>query len=285
MKRRQFHPILIETLLTGRGFAWAILISRVMALLSRSGVGSPLTSFSWPPLELLEPWARTATRSYTSSADSLDVRVRYRTALAQYHRATDVLQMNVVNRIGLAENLCSGFRIGADVAMQFGKSTFDIGLSRSYFSAAEEVVQAYRTALGTRRQAVVTVRAFMKDIDELPRRNDMPKLQAVTLSKILQALQLAHPEIYSKSFEEIVSLDSQAPSKFLEQIEGLRKLKEINVSQGLEVSKLCSAVFREIKFFSSYDNPIHHRILIEESQIFNQYYKLVDLTADFLAYK
>jgi len=268
----------------GGSFAWAIPIGQVTALLDKSGSGKPFANYLWPEEALLAPWAKASTRSYaTTTKDSFGLRVEYRKALAQYEAATEILR----NEAGVSAgaSLCSTLRIMGEFSAKEGKTTIDLAGSEFYFSYTEDSVARYQSALDRRAAAISTVRQFMKNIAELPNRADMPKSDAENLRKTLQAMELAQPELYSASFEEIASIDAKDASKLLGKLKSYAGKKAMRASDASDTSILCTKVFDDMKRFERYSRSPDDRMLNQEANIYKAYVKLVDLTADFLVYK
>jgi len=125
----------------------------------------------------------------------------------------------------------------------------------------------------------------MKNIAELPNRADMPKSDAENLRQTLQAMELAQPELYSASFEEIASIDAKDASKLLGKLKSYAGKKAMRASDASDTSILCTKVFDDMKRFERYSRSPDDRMLNQEANIYKAYVKLVDLTADFLVYK
>ena len=270
----------------GGSFAWAIPIAQVTSLLDKGTTGKPLANYVWPEEALMAPWAKGSTRSYTTTTkDSFGLRVEYRRALAQYDAATEVLRNDVSIGTGMLDNVCSTLKIAGEYVPKRGKQTIDLEGYETILSFAEDSVARYQALLDKRIAAIATLRQFMNEIDELPDRADMPKSEADSLRRDLQALELAEPELYSKSFEEIAQIDARAVSKLREKLKRLQSKKTVSASDALDTSKACTEVSTGMKRFERYSRSPDDRMLNQEASIYKTYVKLVDLTADFLVYK
>jgi hypothetical protein len=270
----------------GGSFAWAIPIAQVTALLEKGAAGRPLANYAWPEEALMAPWAKGSTRSYAmTTKDSFSLRVEYRKALAQYDAATEVLRNDVSVSTGMLDNVCSTLKIAGEYIPKRGKQTIDLEGYETILSFAEDAVARYQALLEKRIAAITTIRQFMKEIDALPDRADMPKSEGESLRANLQALELAEPELYSKSFEEIAQIDARTASKLREKLKRLQSKKGVSASDALDTSKTCTEVSTGMKRFERYGRSPDDRMLNQEANIYKTYVKLVDLTADFLVYK
>ena len=212
--------------------------------------------------------------------------MEYRKALAQYDAATEVLRNDVGLDTGMLGNICSTLKIAAEYVPKRGKQTIDLEGYETMLSFAEDAVARYQALLDKRIAASATIRQFMQEIDALPdTRADMPKSEAESLRANLQALELAEPELYSESFEDIAQVDVRTASKLREKLKRLQSKKAVSASDALDTSKACTEVSTGMKRFERYSRSSDDRMLNQEASIYKTYVKLVDLTADFLVYK
>lgn len=271
----------------GGAFAWAIPAENISKLLDNSQRPLPIASFSWPRLELLAPYAKTTARSYAGTTDSFALRVKYREALAKYLRSTELLRSQIAIAGSIHGRACSSLRISGDTASQFNLSSIDMqsGLLSFELNNTRNVAEQYRSALLTRIESSKIIRSYLREIADLPSRADLPPKRADDLSKLLQRLQLAEPELYRSNYEDVSGLRSDSASNWIASLNSIQGKQQLLVSDALVVSDRCSAMFNDIKRFERFTNTPDDRQIETEVKLYTAYASLVDHFADFIAFK